>query len=80
MTALPTFTADEAFELGLHPATAFRAFALAPGTIRAWASEGHIRARGIGPRGAKLYVVAEVAAYSRRELKSPGRRSVSSAA
>lgn len=80
MTALPVYTDDEAFALGLHPASAFRAFALAPGTIRAWASAGHIHARGIGSRGAKLYVVAEVAAYSKRQLKRPGPRRLSSVA
>lgn len=65
MTApLPTYTADEAFRRHLHPADAFRAFAIPSGTIRAWASAGHIRAHGIGPRGAKLYFVPEVSAYS----------------
>lgn len=80
MTALPIYTDDEAVALGLYPTAAFRAFKLAPGTIRAWASEGHIHARGIGPRGARLYFFGEVAAYSRRELKRPGPRPVSSAA
>lgn len=80
LTALPTYTDSEAFDLGMHPANAFRAFKIAPGTIRAWASAGHIRARGIGSRGARLYVVAEVAAYSRRQRQRPGPRRVSSAA
>lgn len=61
---LPTYTDDEAFRRHLHPADAFRAFAIPSGTIRAWASAGHIRAHGIGPRGAKLYFVPEVSAYS----------------
>jgi hypothetical protein len=80
VTDLPRYTDDEAFALGLHPANAFRAFSLAPGTIRAWASAGHIQARGIGARGARLYVVAEVAAYSKRDLKRPGPRRLSSVA
>lgn len=77
---LPTYTDDEAFRRHLHPATAFRAFAIAPGTIRAWASAGHIRAHGIGPRGAKLYFVPEVSAYSISAGHRPRTPAVSSAA
>jgi hypothetical protein len=77
---LPTYTADEAFRRHLHPADAFRAFAIPAGTIRAWASEGHIRAHGIGPRGAKLYFVPEVSAYSISIQHRPRMRPVSSAA
>ena len=77
---LPTYTADEAYRRHLHPADAFRAFAIAPGTIRAWASAGHIRAHGIGPRGAKLYFVPEVSAYSMTVQHRPRMRAVSSAA
>lgn len=80
MTSLPTYTDAEAYELGLHPANAFRAFALAPGTIRAWASTGAIQARGIGSRGARLYAVAEVSAYSLRAKQRPGPRPMSSVA
>ena len=77
---LPTYTDTQAFERHLHPANAFRAFAIAPGTIRAWASAGHIRAHGIGPRGAKLYFVPEVSAFSMSVKHRPRTRPVSSAA
>ena len=77
---LPTYTDREAYERHLHPATAYRAFAIPPGTIRAWASAGHIRAHGIGPRGAKLYFVPEVSAYSMSIQHKPRMRPVSSAA
>lgn len=77
---LPTYTDDEAFRRHLHPATAFRAFAIAPGTIRAWASAGHIRAHGIGPRGAKLYFVPEVSAYSISTQHRPRTPALSSVA
>lgn len=77
---LPTYTDDEAYRRHLHPATAYRAFAIAPGTIRAWASAGHIRAHGIGSRGAKLYFIPEVSAYSISIKHQPRMRPVSSAA
>jgi hypothetical protein len=78
--ALPTYTDDEAYRRHLHPANAFRAFTIAPGTIRAWASAGHIRPHGIGPRGAKLYFVPEVSAYSMSVQHRPRVRQLSSVA
>lgn len=77
-TPLPTLTYAEASTQGLHPAVAFRAFAIPAGTIRAWASSGAIQARAIGPRGARLYSVADVAAHSIDTAHNPRTRRVSS--
>lgn len=77
---LPVLTAAQAYEQGLHPAAAFRAFAIQPGTIRAWASLGLIQARAIGPRRARLYSVAEISEFSIRTQHRPRTPRVSSVA
>ena len=60
MSDLPRYTWNQADLLGLHPAQAFEAFGIAAGTVRRWASEGHIEQAGIGPKGHKLYTYADV--------------------
>jgi hypothetical protein len=77
---LPVLTASEAYEQGLFPPAAFKAFRIAPGTVRAWASLGLIQARAVGPRGARLYSVAEISAYSISTSHRPRVRRVSSVA
>lgn len=60
MNDLPRYTWDQAEILGLYPPQAFEAFQIASGTVRRWASEGHIQQAGIGPNGTRLYAYADV--------------------
>lgn len=70
---LPAYTWDQAQILGLATARGFRAFAIAPATVRSWASQGLLTAVGKAPGGAHLYRIADVSAVAGRPRKKPGR-------
>jgi hypothetical protein len=67
---LPRYTWDQATILGLATANGYRALNIPPGTIRRWASEGHIQAVGKAPGGAHLYQIAAVTRHA-KTLKQP---------
>jgi hypothetical protein len=63
---LPRYSWDEARERWLWPPDAFGRLGIKPATIRKWASRGHIKAAGKGPRGCRLYRYAEVVRHAER--------------
>lgn len=63
---LANYTWDQAHIAGLATANGFRALNIAPGTIRSWASRGHITPAGKAPGGAHLYPIAQVAEQATR--------------
>lgn len=77
MKTLPRYTWDQATILNLATARAFTVLGVPAGTVRAWASEGLIRAVGKAPGGAHLYQIAEVSAVADRPRKTRGRRKAS---
>lgn len=78
MTDLASYTWDQAAILRFATARGFTAFAIAPGTIRAWAAGGLIHAVGKAPGGAHLYDIAEVSAVADRPRRQAGRPSKAS--
>jgi hypothetical protein len=80
VTTLPVLTQAEADARYLCPPAAFAVLDIAPGTVRAWASAGVIRARAIGPRGARLYAIREVCDHAVRVGHRPRRHARSDAA
>lgn len=74
MNTLPGYTWDQASILRLATARAFRAFGIPDATIRRWASDGLITARGKAPGGAHLYDITEVSEVADRPRRKPGRK------
>lgn len=70
MSGLPAYTWDQATILDLWSPAAFTAVGIQPATIRQWASRGHITAVGIGPRGCRLYLRADVLRHAQRDTKA----------
>lgn len=75
---LPHYTWDQAAAARLATARGFTALGIAPGTIRAWASEGLITAAAKAPGGAHLYDIASVSAVADRPRQRAGRPSKAS--
>lgn len=77
--SLPVYSQAEAAARYLFPPAAFASLNIAPSTIRAWASKGHIHAQGIGPHGAHLYSLADVCQCAQETGHRPRRRAQSDA-
>lgn len=72
-TTLDRYSWDQAQISQLATANGFRAFGIAPATVRAWASDGLLTAVGKAPGGAHLYEIAAVSAVAARPRRKPGR-------
>jgi hypothetical protein len=70
---LASYTWDQATICRLATARGFKAFGIAPSTVRTWAKQGLITPAGKAPGGAHLYPIADVAAAAERPRRKPGR-------
>lgn len=71
---LPRLTWQQAHQQHLATTQAFTALGINPATIRKWASQGLIHARGKAPGGAHLYAITDVTTTHARPRKKPGRK------